>query len=451
MGDLLGNIRPFKDGLLEAAQPVILAGLDYDTPWTRDAAINVWNGLGLVWPGVSRNTLLSVLERTVDGVRIGGQYWDAIIWAPGAWAYYLFTGDRQFLALAAEAINNSLAHFESEEFDANFGLFRGPAVYGDGVAAYPDRYSPGGTSSILDWVKANPGKKAPAGYGIPMMALSTNCVYAQAYRIANQMRAELGWEAMPAYDERAAALRTSIQAHFWNQGKGAFNYLVDAQGGCDYQEGLGHALALLFDLASPEQAGSVLEKQQLTPAGIPCVWPSFPRYTALGGYGRHSGTVWPFISGFWGEAALKHGRPDLFANEFSILTANINRYAQCAEIYIPQTGDIYGGLQESSRAGITAWVSCARQSWTASAYLRMILTGLLGLRFSTAGLAFQPYLPPGIDSVQLCGLPYRAGTLDLAVEGQGGQVVEFRWNGAQAAPFLPADLHGEQQIEIRVA
>src|SRR6185436_8261302 len=66
LGDMMGNIQPFKDGLLEAPQPVILAGLDYDTPWTRDAAINVWNGVGLLWPEVARDTLLSVLERKDD-------------------------------------------------------------------------------------------------------------------------------------------------------------------------------------------------------------------------------------------------------------------------------------------------------------------------------------------------------------------------------------------------
>ena len=40
VGDLLGNVAPFKDGLLEKPVPVILAGLDYGTPWTRDASIN---------------------------------------------------------------------------------------------------------------------------------------------------------------------------------------------------------------------------------------------------------------------------------------------------------------------------------------------------------------------------------------------------------------------------
>jgi hypothetical protein len=63
LGDLMGNIQPFQDGLLEEPQPVMLAGLDYDTPWTRDAAINVWNGVGLIWPEVARHTLHSVLER----------------------------------------------------------------------------------------------------------------------------------------------------------------------------------------------------------------------------------------------------------------------------------------------------------------------------------------------------------------------------------------------------
>src|ERR1051326_1976786 len=141
VGDLLGNIRLFRDGLLDQPMLVLLAGLDYDTPWTRDTAINVWNGISLFWPDVARNTLLSVLERKQVDVYIGGQYWDAIIWAIGAWTYYLHTGDREFLALAFDAIKNSLKYFEQTEFDSTSGLFRGPAVYGDGVSAYPDRYS----------------------------------------------------------------------------------------------------------------------------------------------------------------------------------------------------------------------------------------------------------------------------------------------------------------------
>ena len=453
MGDLISNVRPYRDGLLDEPQPVLLAGLDYNTPWTRDAAINAWNGIGLIWPATTRNTLLSVLENTPDGLQIGGQYWDAILWSLGAWAYYLYSGDREFLGQALEATSNSLEKLEVNEFDAHFGLFRGPAVYGDGVSAYPDCYSLGKTSAILDWVGYSPAQKASEGFGLPMMALSTNCVYAQAYRTAGLMARELGMDPNPAWEDCAAALIDRIQTHFWNPNKGTFNYLVDPECACDHQEALGHSFALLFNLAHEAQARSVLEHQHLTPAGIPCVWPTFERYATPGGqtFGRHSGTVWPHISGFWAEAALKNGRPDLFEKEFQLLTAHINRDAQCAEIYHPLTGEIYGGLQEGGMgADGLQWKACARQSWSASAFLRMLLCGPFGLRFSSEGVHFKPYLPAGVERVHITGLPYRACRLDLTVEGSGGTVAEFRWKGTQTRPFLPAGLRGDQRIEIRM-
>jgi glycogen debranching enzyme len=451
LGDLMGNIQPFQDGLLEEPQPVMLAGLDYDTPWTRDAAINVWNGVGLIWPEVARHTLLSVLERQEGRLRIGGQYWDAMIWSLGAWAYYLYTGDRDFLALALEAVRNSLERFEAEEYDPDLGLFRGPAVYGDGVAAYPQRYSPGGTSSILDWVNFNPQKKAVRGYGIPMMSLSTNCVYYQSYRVADWMAQELSPGSSPVHEQRAIALRGNIRKHFWNPEQGTFRYLVDAEGGCDHQEGLGHSFALMFDLADEGQARSVLARQVIAPAGIPCVWPTYERYSQKGGYGRHSGTVWPFISAFWGEAALQHGRSDLFEQEFKTFGRHINRHGQCAEIYHPLSGEVYGGLQEAGRgADGLEWDSCTRQSWTASAYLRMLLFGVAGLRFSSAGVSFQPCLPEGLGQVQLSALPYRGGMLTLNLKGRGTRIRAFSVNGLSTEPFLPAPLQGEQRIEIEL-
>ena len=56
-------------------------------------------------PEAARNTLLSTLMRDGDIVRIGGQYWDAIAWATGAWAYCCVTGDAAFLNIAYEAID----------------------------------------------------------------------------------------------------------------------------------------------------------------------------------------------------------------------------------------------------------------------------------------------------------------------------------------------------------
>lgn len=142
LGDVSGNIIPFADGLVDMPRPAMLAGLDYDTPWTRDAAINSWNGADLLYPDVAETTLLSVVDRFDGKLRVAGQYWDAIIWALGAWACYLFHGNRAFLELALEATRNSLAYFEETEFDAERTLFRGLACYGDGATSSPTN-SPG--------------------------------------------------------------------------------------------------------------------------------------------------------------------------------------------------------------------------------------------------------------------------------------------------------------------
>ena len=104
IGDVLGNIAPLASGLLKQDRPVLMAGLDYDSPWTRDAAFNVWNGVALLIPEVARDTLLSVLDVTGDQVRIGGQYWDAVIWAAGAWSYHLHTADRSLLPIGVIAV-----------------------------------------------------------------------------------------------------------------------------------------------------------------------------------------------------------------------------------------------------------------------------------------------------------------------------------------------------------
>ena len=103
-----------------------------------------------------------------------------MIWTTGAWNHYLYTGDKEFLAWRWKRPSTRWSGFEREEFDGKTGLFRGPG-WSDGVAGYPDAYADaGGSSSILDWPKHNPDKVSKPGYGIPMEALSTNCIYYNA-------------------------------------------------------------------------------------------------------------------------------------------------------------------------------------------------------------------------------------------------------------------------------
>lgn len=410
VADLVANIEPFCDGLLTEAKPVIIAGRGYDTPWTRDAAINVWNGAGLLFPEASKNTLLSVLVRDGSGVRVGGQYWDAIIWAIGAWHYWLYTGDRPFYELARDAIVRSLAWFEATEYDAERGLFRGPACYGDGVAAYPDRYV-AGESFILTFRDAHPEKCAKVGYGMPMFALSTNCLYCEAYRIAHRMTGA------PEYAEKAERMRSAINEAFWDAGRGTYRYLLDDEGGCDAQEALGLSFALLLGIADGERAAAVADRAVVTPNGMPCLYPTFDRYRSQG-LGRHSGTVWPHAQAFWADAVARR-RPEAFEFELLALTKNALREGYFSEIYHPETGLPYGGIQESGGRPHGDWVSQPRQTWSATGYLRMVLADLAGLSFEEDGIRIRPLRTRSVHRLELGDMRWRGMTVDIEIGEEG--------------------------------
>lgn len=454
--DLIGNIQPFQAGLLTQPEWVILAGLDYGRPWTRDAAINTWNGMGLLFPEVAKNTLISTLEMEDGEVQIGGQYWDAIIWSIGAWWFYLYTGDKDFLKLAHQATINTLRYFENTEFNLQYGLFHGPACYGDGVSAYPERYAPDPhDSSILSWPALRPAVRSEFGYGIPMMALSTNLLYAEVYQLVDLMAQELGLGGHIDEYEKSLLLQEAINGQLWNDERKQFDYFIDPAGRCHHQESLGLSLALLFKMVSPEQEEAILSNTVVTEMGIPCVWPTFERYESPDGnsFGRHSGCIWPHIQGFWGTAAARLRQPELLYHEFDQMTRFVNRDGQFAELYHPLTGEIYGGVQEGGEPFVSGplgrWASCMRQSWSASAYLRMLLHGIIGMQFEVDGIHFAPNLYHWLENVQFKGIPYRDQVLDIHVYGSGSMIRSFKINGEIIEdPFLPAEGNGHQSIEI---
>jgi glycogen debranching enzyme len=455
LNDLASNIVPLQDGLLERESFVFRAGASYEKPWTRDAAINVWNGAGLLYPEVAYNTLLATLERTSAGLQIGAeydQYWDRIIWVLGAWWLYLFSGNRDLLTVAHEAGRNTLASLEDTEFTSDLGLFRGPAVYGDGVSAYPDVYAhtADGHSSILRWPAANPGGASKPGRGLPMHALSTNCLYFHVYEVLGAMAQEVGVPPDPTWTAKSERIRASINRHFWIPERGHYRYLVDPFGGSDEQEGLGQACAILFGVADDERRDSVFRTQSITATGIPCLWPCFDRYRRDDHYGRHSGTVWPPIEGFWAEAAARHGRADLFGFELRKLSERAVRDGQFFELYHPESGLPYGGLQEWEGRGIVDdWQPLPHQTWSATGFLRMVLMGIAGMRFESEGVRFRPVLPAPLASVELSGVPYRDATLRVTLHGPGRRVRQVHVDGKDtAAPFLPTDAVGAQVIEI---
>lgn len=461
IGDIIGNIQYHKSGVLDHKKACLYAGLLYGKPWTRDAAINIWNGFGLLSPETSKNTLLAQVERNNNqNAIIAGQYWDKIIWSIGAWEYYLYTGDKEFLEFAFDVTQNTLSLLEDEEFSDSLGLFRGPAVYGDGVAAYPviytshqDKEKAGSYSGIYQWATVNDKLKAKKGYGMPMCALSTNCVYYKVYNVLNQMADELNKDGYENWQTKADKLYDSINKHFWNNDKKNYNYLVDPFGNSDAQEGMGISFALLFEVANREKAEYIFKNTVIESAGIPCIYPTFRRYRndSLDSYGRHSGTVWPHIQGFWADAAIKYDQSEIFLHEFNMLTKHVLRDFQFVEIYHPKTGLPYGGIQEPHLQEWLEWFCAERQTWSATAYLRMILMDIIGMNFSEAGIAFQPFLPDYIEEITLLNLKYRKAILDIYISGEGKEIISFKINDVKTSNFsLHANVAGKQKIEIEI-
>lgn len=470
LGDMLGNVTHYRSGLLEKPAPCLVAGLSYPDPWTRDTAFNTWNGAGMLIPEVMKNSLLSCLTRgdasagmgtgcndvagsgvPANVVSISGQYWDRIIWTIGAWTYYCQSGDREFLTLALEAVRNSFAYLEDNEWDDEAGLFRGAALIGDGVGAYSDIYINQESTGIYEWPAANPARRHPKGAGLPMFALSTNCLYVEAYRLAGLMAVELGVASDPRWNTMRQRVTTAIRTKFWMKEKRHFRFYIDPWGGCGgRQECLGNAFALLFDIATPEQAPLVVANQPRHPYGPPLVWPDWERYAACGldpyccppnrpdiaaeiqalngdprsamSYGRFGGVIWPMIQGFWADAVLRQGRSDLFAQDLRLMARQFCAAVGSPEIVHPDCGLPYGGIQEGAGCDpISHWVSCYRQTWSATSYLRLILQGVFGMDCQPGELHFRPCLPDGIESAELLGLPYRQATLDIILRRSGNR------------------------------
>ena len=457
IGDITGNIQKHQSGILSEAEPCILAGLFYDKPWTRDAAINVWNGGGLLFSEAAKNTLLAQIAKNDAGNNeIIGQYWDKIIWGIGAWNYYLYNQDKEFLEFSYNIIKNTLIILEIDEFDKNKNLFRGPAVYGDGVAAYPQIYTESEIeghsatySGIYQWTKENPSRSAKIGYGMPMMALSTNCVYAEVYQLLSLMEIELNISNNDVWQTKATSMKKAINSNFWNQEKGRYNYLIDSFGGSDYQEGMGLAFSILFRIADKKQTQQIFQNISVVEAGIPCVYPSFPRFKKTpDSYGRHSGTVWPHVQGFWADACMKNGNIEGFLHEFNNLTKHAVRDNQFVEIYHPSTGMPYGGLQEPHLEEVQEWFCAERQTWSATAYLRMIMFNIIGMEFTTDGIKFNPYLSKEIDTLEFGDLVYQNSKINIKISGIGGNVKSFKINGKNTQPFLKNSSKGDIDIEI---
>ena len=423
---------------------ILAAGGDYGGEWTRDISINSWNGVSLFRPNVAEASLWSV---TIHKDTIGQQYWDKIIWSIAACNHYLVTGDKVFLARAYTCSANTMRQLEQITFDARYGLFMGPSVFNDGIAGYPEPvYEPGNSSSsVLDHKNS-----------LSIKCLSTNCIYYGGYLAIAQMNNLLKGkpEDTKALLQKAESLKANILKNFYNADTNTLNYLIDQNGKVDHsQEALGISFAVMFGVIEGEKAKLLIENAVVSDFGIPSITPDFPRYSR-DMPGRHNNLIWPFINGFFADAALTCRNYNTFSRELNCQThlamdedkGNYN----FREIYNPNTGKPDGGYQDwGAEHPNFHWESCKLQTWSATAYISMVIKGLVGMKFNENSVTFTPYLPEEIGTLKLKDLTYRNSTLNISLKGKGKMISSFTVDGKnQKGNSISSALKGRHTIVI---
>ena len=423
----------------------IQAGAGYQEPWTRDDAVNSWNAASLLEPQVAANTLWAVVTKQSNGqliVQQDDETWDMVVWITAAWNQYLLTGDTTFLSNAYQTAINTLNLQEGNAYNSSYGLFEGPAFFNDGIAGYPAPPA-NATESLGSYVGSYPGTAT-------QMTLSTNELYYSAFLDAAQMASALGQPAstVSSLNAQAAALKTAINKYLWDPATGMYGYFVHGsdslQGQLDpTQESSGLSFAILFGIASPAQAQSIMRNTAVQSAGIVDTYPAFPRYSEAEP-GRHNVTVWPLTQGFWADAAARAGDQARFASEVESLAELADSSGGFYEAYNAWTGVPDGGWQTGGH-----WATVPDQTWSATAYLRMVYDDIFGLNFTTSGITFTPTLAQGWGDVSLSGVQYRGATLNIELHGSGDVVSSFTVDGASVgSDSVPATLTGTHTVSI---
>lgn len=403
------------------------AGGDYDTPWTRDAAINTWNAGRFLDPQTARNTLLAVCTPDEMGhpiIQPDSQKWDRVVWVIGAWQYWLATGDDEFLAIARGITARSLAQLKKERYDEAFGLYRGGSFFNDGIAGYPlDLYEPGLDSSFVgDHPKCD-----------RIFCLSTNVLYCEALRIAARMGVG---------DEQAwLRFRENLRARFGNP-DGSLSYILYPDGRRDDSKELsGYAFGVLFDIFP----GDALKHLGREKYGIPSIMPPFPGLFSQERPGRHNNLIWPFLNGFYIRAAAKCGMVEDVAAELALMTALMRE--EFREIYSPYDGQPHGGWQlGGDNCQGHLWHSCRHQTWSATGYLGAILSGIFGMEPGEEGLRMAPCVPENLSDSALYGVTVRGWTLDIRVHGWGTKLECMTLDGEPIQNPIPYGTPGTHQI-----
>lgn len=453
------SVSSIRDGAFAMGEAVDCGGCFetgrlWNYVWTRDTAYAVDLGLAALDPSRARHSLeFKLSERRgggdlqiVQDTGSGGSYpvsSDRVAWAVGAWELlqHLDGVEREaFRDRALSALRNTVEHDRGVVFDATDGLYFGE-------------------QSFLDWREQTyPEWTAGDVVHIAMSkALSTNLLHLRGLEVAAALADEVGDPAGAArYGGWADALRTAIRARFWLADEGLFSTFVTT--GLDpapvrRYDLLGSAFAVIFGVADPAQAASVLERYPHYGPGAPVAWPQ-QQDTAI----YHNRGEWPFVTAYWLRAAKASGNG-------AVAERMVNALVRGAALNLSNMENLAAGsgaawVDDGAASGPV--VNSQRQLWSVAAYVSMVHDTIFGLEAEPDGLHVRPYLTAGLrdalfggaNELVLNDYPYRGRTLTVVLHlpatGGAGALVggEILLNGAALSGDLLDALADQNRVDV---
>ena len=426
--------------------------------WTRDTAYAVDLALGALDPTRARNSLefkLSELRggggrQIIQDTGSGGSYpvsSDRAVWAIGAWQLLKFLNGAErtaFLALAWDAVRNTIEHDREVVWDPAHGLYLGEQSFLDWrEQSYPL------------WTKEDTVQIAASH------ALSTNVGHLRLLTLGAWLAGQQGDPTRQTqFQGWADALRASIDTTFFHADLGLWGTFTTGtldRAPVRHFDLLGSALAITSGVGSLARRAEVVRHYPHLPQGPSVIWPQQKEIAIY-----HNRGIWPFVTAYWlraaaqvrNDTAVSLGVRSLMRGAAMNLSNMEN--LECVSGAPHVTDGIYSGPVVNSQ----------RQLWSVAGYLSMVHDVIFGLDVSPEGIRFRPYLTRdlrnhlfgGADRLVLNNFPYRGRTLTVVVtlpaagvDDDGAYALgEIRLNGVVITGdyLTPAALQSENVLEV---
>lgn len=424
MEEALFNLALEEVSIAVEPDSTLRTGKEWSGVWTRDVSYSILLGVSHLQTQASINSLVrkvDALGRIIQDTGTGGSWpcsTDRNIWAVAVWEIYKVTGDKKWLEYIYPIIKRSLEDDILVSLDPQTGLLRGE-------------------SSYLDWREQEyPRWMTPVDI-YTSENLGTECVHYRAFSILAELESMFGTaEDAARYRAIAEGIRDGINKYLWMQDKGYYaQYLYGRSNlsASPRSETLGEALAILWGIASEQQAASICSSVACQDYGTACFYPNIADMSPY-----HNDAMWPFVQAYWMNACKKAG------NSAGVMhsIAAISRLAAFC-LTNKENMVIYDGRWQGTA------INSSRQLWSIAGNLGIVYTVLCGIDFKPEGLHFAPFVPKEMAGVRrLEGFRYRGAIYDITLEGYGDGIRSFTIDGIKSEPFLDASESGRHQVRI---